>query len=39
MELLHRSARERDVAIVVGVVERALAEMADDRIYLAKEGE
>lgn len=39
MDLLHRTARERNVAIVVGVVERGLAAMADSKIYLAKEGE
>ena len=39
MELLHRAAREQNVAIVVGVVERELADMADSKVYLAKEGE
>lgn len=36
MDLLHRTARERNAAIVVGVVERGLAAMADSKIYLAK---
>ncbi len=39
MELLLRAARERNVAIVVGVIERDLAAMADTCVYLAKEGE
>lgn len=39
MDLLHRAAREQNAAIVVGVVERSLADMADAKIYLAKEGE
>lgn len=39
MNLLLRTARERHVAIVVGVVERDLAAMADVRVFLTKEGE
>lgn len=39
MGMLHTAARERNAAIVVGVVERALADMADAKIYLSKEGE
>ncbi|WP_139653660.1 ATP-binding cassette domain-containing protein [Raoultibacter phocaeensis] len=39
MKLLRRSAKEQDAAVVVGVVERELADMADTAIYLAKEGE
>ena len=39
MTMLHRAAREQSAAIVVGVVERGLADMADAKVYLAKEGE
>lgn len=39
MELLLAAARTRNVAIVVGVVERDLAAMADATVYLSKEGE
>lgn len=39
MKMLGDVARTRKVAVVVGVVERDLANMADARIYLAKEGE
>lgn len=39
VELLLDAARTRDVAIVMGVVERDLAAMADACVYLSKEGE
>ena len=39
MTMLHRAAREQSAAIVVGVVERGLADMADAKVFLAKEGE
>ncbi len=39
MEILVRTARTRQVAIVVGLVERELAAMADVCVFLAKEGE
>ncbi|WP_102378701.1 ATP-binding cassette domain-containing protein [Raoultibacter timonensis] len=39
MTMLHRAAREQRAAIVVGVVERGLADMADAKVFLAKEGE
>ena len=39
MEMLVRTARTRQVAVVVGVVERELAAMADSCVFLAKEGE
>lgn len=39
MDLLRQAAREQHAAIVVGVVERGLADMADAKVYLAKEGE
>lgn len=39
MELLLRAARERNAAIVVGVIERDLAAMAATCVYLEKEGE
>lgn len=39
MNLLEKAARERNVAIVVGVVERGLAALADRCLYLEKEGE
>ncbi|MEA5019256.1 MAG: ATP-binding cassette domain-containing protein [Gordonibacter sp.] len=39
MEMLVRTARTRQVAIVVGLVERELAAMADMCVFLAKEGE
>lgn len=39
MHLLLCAARERHVAIVVGVVERDLAAMADVSVFLTKEGE
>lgn len=39
VELLLDAARTRKVAIVMGVVERDLAAMADACVYLSKEGE
>ena len=39
VELLLDAARTRNVAIVVGVVERDLAAMADATVYLSKDGE
>lgn len=39
MNLLTEAARARKTAIVVGVVERDLAAMADATVYLSKEGE
>ena len=39
MNLLLDAARTRGVAIVMGVVERDLAAMADACVYLSKEGE
>lgn len=39
VELLLDAARSRKVAIVMGVVERDLAAMADACVYLSKEGE
>lgn len=39
VNLLLDTARSRDVAIVMGVVERGLAAMADACVYLSKEGE
>ncbi len=39
MNTLLALSRERGVAVVVGVVERSLAAMADATVYLAKEGE
>ena len=39
MELLADAARTQDAAVVVGVVERDLAAMADACVYLSKEGE
>ena len=39
MNALIGLSRERNVAVVVGVVERSLAAMADATVYLAKEGE
>lgn len=39
VKLLREAARLRGAAVVVGVVERDLAAMADACVYLAKEGE
>lgn len=39
VQVLLDAARTRNVAIVVGVVERDLAAMADATVYLSKEGE
>ncbi len=39
VNLLLDAARTRGVAIVMGVVERDLAAMADACVYLSKEGE
>lgn len=39
MRLLLDAARSRDAAVLVGVVERDLAAMADACVYLSKEGE
>ena len=39
VKLLREAARSRGAAVVVGVVERDLAAMADACVYLAKEGE
>lgn len=39
MGILQEAARSYNVAVVVGVVERGLADMADAKIYLAKDGE
>lgn len=39
VQLLLDAARSRNAAIVVGVVERDLAAMADATVYLSKEGE
>ena len=39
MDLLLDAARTRNAAVVVGVVERNLASMADTCVYLSKEGE
>lgn len=39
MKMLVEAALTRKAAVVVGVAERDLANMADARIYLAKEGE
>ena len=39
MELLMDAARTQGAAVVVGVVERDLASMADACVYLSKEGE
>lgn len=39
VQMLLDAARTRNVAIVVGVVERDLAAMADATVYLSKEGE
>ena len=39
VDLLLDAARTRNVAVVVGVVERDLAAMADATVYLSKDGE
>lgn len=39
IDLLKRAARERNAAVVVGVIERSLGERADACIYLEKGGE
>lgn len=39
MRLLKQAAQQRNVAIVVGVIERSLGAMADNCLYLEKEGE
>ncbi|MEG0324670.1 MAG: ATP-binding cassette domain-containing protein, partial [Raoultibacter sp.] len=39
MEILKDAARSSQAAVIVGVVERGLADMADAKIYLEKDGE